>query len=1161
MAPLTKKTLRTAPLAALALALVTAQADAQTMVRLQEAGFKLKKRSLWKNAAYYGNDVLYGVDWDKRGSFGAIGKLDIPPISFGELGTTPGASLGETGVAFDYAVSGTLGLNCYAGAFGGEVDGDYSANLTYSYPLLVEAGKPITVRVTYRTNPNAHFDSSTPQYRAGVDLVARLDASLGGRGRFLDAKVFDDPNIMQGGVGGRKTLIGLSDLTQSNLPGLLGQFTPLGMQLSLPETATHGIYDKGGLTLKGSVYSPFVTFDTTLIGLLATFVSGGAGDALDFTAKDFSINAGPTNLNLSWKVASFGANQSYGLQQTVTLKDNPTVTLVGGTQVRTHTFTKDNESFDYQFTMPAAGTLKLRTQVTHAAKLDTLIQTGTSGALTFTPFALAFKGNLGSGPYAQSFDFSGKVDEQTLTSGSKPIQEVAHEPIDLTDADIVPSVVRDIEINPFDASTPSPAALWAGDLQTTVDGQVPYVQPPAYNRYTKDSGGIELFPAYGMTLVPKQGTAFNGISGNDRSKMQAYPFTWDGRLIGNLPSQQRDAFKVVQKGPTSINMNIPASLLRPGRHTLAMTVVGYFDGVQKIAHYDVPVVVRVPEPKIRSQVWNRIDFGESGGGFVINRFYYTTGTGTFWIKTDQTLLETEVVLDESIVLPSKKYVQLGSGGGPTTVTTDASGNYSDADELQFYTSGSSIVEFTLPAELNRKLNGGVHSLRLRTKDPVGTRIDQNPESALDTYTLSAQPGSSTDVPDTRFYFWSKTPTIAAVAHEESAIIPETPGAADLVIDGTEFTPTATVGLTVGGTTYPLPVEFESPARLHAKVPTDVLLLLQKGGDKGTLVVSTPTMTIPNTTLDNPILAGGTATKALTFAPLTPAVASVAPGSPVRGAAATLKITGLGFANSGTAAGTTQVAWNNTRLAVRFPGVGRDLKSLEVDLPASLLDRTGPQALTVTNPSGSGTTRTAKYAVTVSNAKPTILATTPLGVVVDDVTPVSLALAGGLFYRETTALVNGNSAKATLVDANHLSVDLAGSATNAATAKVSLLNPAPGGGQSDEIKVALYEGNVGNVKLVPGPKVFDRATGDYRQSFALTYTGVRDISRGARLTFPNLTGTGWTVPNQSGLDLNSKPYVKSGLVPRRQVTVVVTFHNILPFLNKPLDSTAVVGLNN
>ena len=134
-------------------------------------------------------------------------------------------------------------------------------------------------------------------------------------------------------------------------------------------------------------------------------------------------------------------------------------------------------------------------------------------------------------------------------------------------------------------------------------------------------------------------------------------------------------------------------------------------------------------------------------------------------------------------------------------------------------------------------------------------------------------------------------------------------------------------------------------------------------------------------------------------------------------------------------------------------------------------------------------------------------------------------------------------------------------TNAATAKVSLLNPAPGGGQSDEVAVKLYEGNLSNVKLVAGPKVFDRATGDYRQSFALTYTGSRDVSRGARLTFPNLTGTGWYVPNQTGLDGNSKPYIRTGLVPRRQVTVVVTFRNLLPFLNKPLDSTAVVGLNN
>ena len=81
------------------------------------------------------------------------------------------------------------------------------------------------------------------------------------------------------------------------------------------------------------------------------------------------------------------------------------------------------------------------------------------------------------------------------------------------------------------------------------------------------------------------------------------------------------------------------------------------------------------------------------------------------------------------------------------------------------------------------------------------------------------------------------------------------------------------------------------------------------------------MSIPNPTLDTPLLAGGVATKDLTFAPLAPAVVAVMPGSPVRGIATTLKITGLGFANSGLAAGTTQVAWNNTRLTVRFPRRG------------------------------------------------------------------------------------------------------------------------------------------------------------------------------------------------------------------------------------------------
>ena len=1166
---------RFASLTALALALVAAQAGAQTMLRLEDAGFKVKPRSIWQNGSYYGLDTFYGFRWSGAGKFGDIVALNVPPIDLG-IFTIPGYSLGDTGAKFTYDMDIDLGLRGYAGAFGGNLTADYSANLSYSYPLYVRASEPIAVTVTYRTTPNAHFDTTTPQYKAGIDLVAELNASLGGTGKLFGASVFDTPDILgrsvgKGGVeklsyGGTYHIIDTNELTQSNLPSLLGQFTPIGMSLSVPETPTHGIYRNGGLALTGAKYSPFVSFDTTLIGLLA-LAAGGAGDAIDFTAKDYTINTGDTSLGIAWKIASFGAQQSYGFLQSIQLSDSPTVTLVAGTRVLTHTFTQDNESYTYNLTMPASGQLNLQTQVTHRPRLDNLIATGTSGALTFTPFAASVKGNLGTGPNALTFDYSAKVDEQSLTSGMGAIQQVAHEITDIASADIVPSAVRDFNINPFDDRHPSPGASWPGDLDTPVSGKVPYAQPPAYNHYTEGSGGIESFPAYNLTLVPQDGptytTAFSGIDASDQRQMRVTVDAWDGTRTADLPNGTGAGLVPYQMGPSSINLRVPAALLRPGRHLLSLTLTASFQGSLKTLKYDVPVVVRVPTPQTGSQIWNRIDLGASGGGFVINRFAYNTGSGTFWFKANHALLETEVVLDDSIVLPSKKYVQLGSGGGPTTVTTDSSLNYSDADELRYYTSGNAIMEFTLPTEVIKRLNGGVHSLRLRTKDVQGTRLDQDPTTVGDTYTLSALPGSSQDVYDTRIYFYSKQPTISSVDYNGSSVVPETPGVARITINGTEFTPNARVTLKVGqGSAQDLNVEFGSDKRIYADLPTNALIALAKGGHQGTLTLSTPQMNIPNPTLDTPIFAGGTVTKTLSSTPLTPSIEAVTP-APVRGQKVTLNVIGKGFAFDGFLAGTSEVSLDGSILptsGIRFPSSGRGLTSLTVDVPASLLATAGKKRLRVVNHGSNGFDLIGGFDVTVSNAKPALM-DAPLGVVVDDATPVRLPLTGGLFYKETTALVNGQAAGATLVDASHLSVDLSNSATNAPSIAVSLLNPAPGGGQSPETTIAVYEGNVANVKVVPGPLVFDRASGDYRQSFAVTYTGTRNVSRGARLVFPNLTGTGWTVTNQTGLDESAKPYIRTGLVPRRQVTVVAVFHNALPGLGQRLDSTARPGLNN
>ena len=150
----------------------------------------------------------------------------------------------------------------------------------------------------------------------------------------------------------------------------------------------------------------------------------------------------------------------------------------------------------------------------------------------------------------------------------------------------------------------------------------------------------------------------------------------------------------------------------------------------------------------------------------------------------------------------------------------------------------------------------------------------------------------------------------------------------------------------------------------------------------------------------------------------------------------------------------------------------------------------------------------------------------------------LKVGGAPFYANaTTALLNGTAIGVRGVDSiTSMKVSIPANFTGA-TAKLKLRNPAPGGGDSNEVDVTLLEGDASTVKVVPGAVVFDRASNTYRQSFAVTYVGTHDVSRGARIAFdlPNAV----TLQNSAGL-VDGKPYLNAALVPRRQTTVVAVW---------------------
>jgi hypothetical protein len=231
-------------------------------------------------------------------------------------------------------------------------------------------------------------------------------------------------------------------------------------------------------------------------------------------------------------------------------------------------------------------------------------------------------------------------------------------------------------------------------------------------------------------------------------------------------------------------------------------------------------------------------------------------------------------------------------------------------------------------------------------------------------------------------------------------------------------------------------------------------------------------------VSNPTPGGGTSgTLSFAVSNPVPALTSLSPTSKTVGSAAfTLTVNGSNFVKGAT------VNWNGSALATTF----KSGTELTATVPAKDLTKAGTFPITATNPSPGGGVSGALNFV-VDNAKPTITSLSP-----------SSALAGGAAFTLTvngtkfvnTSVVNwaGSPRTTTYVSATKVTALInAADIAKAGTFKVTVTNPAPGGGISAASSFAVNNPAPTLTSISPNSATHGGV------SFTLTATGTNYVS--------------------------------------------------------------------
>ena len=209
------------------------------------------------------------------------------------------------------------------------------------------------------------------------------------------------------------------------------------------------------------------------------------------------------------------------------------------------------------------------------------------------------------------------------------------------------------------------------------------------------------------------------------------------------------------------------------------------------------------------------------------------------------------------------------------------------------------------------------------------------------------------------------------------------------------------------------------------------------------------------TVFNPAPGGGTSTTGaftINASNPVPSISSLSPSSATKGGAAfSLTVSGSGFING------SVVNWNGAARTTTYVSATQ----LKAAITAADLTSTGTAQLTVFNPApGGGTSTAAAFTISAANPLPTISSLSPSSATKGGAA-FSLTVSGTGFVNGSVVNWNGSPRTTTYVSSKRLaaaitSADLA----TAGTVRVTVFNPAPGGGTSAGVAFAISVGSCG-----------------------------------------------------------------------------------------------------
>ena len=933
----------------------------------------------------------------------------------------------------------------------------------------------------------------------GMDGVCNLSGNASSTGWFLGDTVWDGNLFTPFSTQNRATIIPMTTLTPGDhlnqvaaaMNGLnLVNPLPISASISVPDLAVVGntVATSTG-ALSGTTFSTFCTVETEAMSWILMLVPGAKG-VVSGLALSGSYPVPGTGAVVGWDFAKIYADMNLGF--TADYRVTPTASL--GVDVYTvgadgsETLYRTASGSALSFPMPNSR-IRVRPRVSLDLGLASNLGFGMQGEIGTSPIKLTLDGLIGSGSRAESYHVDFDPAHLAWTSDPKGLARIKSGTVALGHAD-----------QTFDGTYVSlanlndlPPSIYPGTAAgTNANGDLP-LEIDAFALDPDTSGD----PRLTVSFAPEQGyTYFFGSAGSGVSA-EAIPAAPGG------DEAYFDPIPPFVQGQQTLRMQFHSRDLRPGRYTLHTTVQGTNRaGAFKRADYRTRLNVNFAKGVLDGEF-----FREGNPAYAVNRVLADGTDQTVGFFARRLYHETEVVMNGSVVLPRDN-------------TQNEANSINDGQNCRF----------TVPADVARRFAGSLNTVQLRTRDLSGD-------------------GTGFVLSDPKpLFIVAGAPTLAGIQFKDAtnASLPLGDQAVTFEADGTNLSQASTVSalwMRNGvATTTALPTAYATPTALRVTLSTEFLADFHAHSSDGGLKIqaATPLATVPGDHYNTQTLTSGGASSplAVRLAHLRPTITRFEPGILVKDSGAqTIRVYGdnllrdpSAFYAAGLAAGFGQGA------TVAYPsGSGLSVPYLLVSLPANhpaIVDA-GQNHMHVDYRDAASQDNdllTEYGASSVSTATTYRLVMGASG--------ADLSLTGAPFYDGDTRLfVNGYDLGTQVPTPTsivaHVPANIGG-----ATASVRVANPTPGGGDSNTVSVALLEGDASAVRVVPGSLVFDRASNAYKQSFAVTYVGTRDVSGGARLVFTSVAA-GVTLVNASGT-LGGQPYLSTSLVPRRQVLVVATW---------------------